>query len=139
MKAFKAWRSQRESSRARTPSHLRKMAVVLCDLGGEEFVRKKLGLSSSQLWRWKRELSKRGRSAGVCRGSKAVLKVDDTNVQKPQFVEIASTHQFYAGSIRVEYSRGDGSKMKLLGLAVRDTAVLIAEFLSQETNQDRQR
>lgn len=138
-KAFKNWRSQRENCKVPTPRHLRRMAVALCDLDGEELVRKKLGLSSSQIWEWKREIGKQGRSGGPRRRPRPSIKTCDMgDAQNPKFVDVTPHSQHNPGSISVEWSRADGTKMKLTGLGVQDTAFLAAQFLSQGVSQDYQ-
>jgi hypothetical protein len=138
-KAFKDWRSQRENCKAPTPDNLRKMAVALCEQEGEELVRKKLGLSSSQIWEWKRERGNPRRLVGPRLRSRSTKTCYTGDEQSPKFVDVTPKNsQHNQGSISVEWSRADGSKMKLTGLGVQDTAVLAAQFLSQGVSQDHQ-
>lgn len=135
-KAFKDWRSQRENPKAPTPDRLRKMALALCALRGEESARAELGLSSSQIWEWKRALSKQSVRARR-RPSRRGKIYDVSDAQPPKFVDVTpKPSQLGHGSISVEWSRADGSKMKLTGLAVQDTAELAAQFLAGKVNQD---
>ena len=138
-KAFKDCRSQRENPKAPTPGRLRKMAVALCRQKGEESIRKELGLSSSQIWEWKREIIDQvRRPRRRPRRPRKICEVGDK--QNPEFVDVTPRDNYLSeGSVSVEWIRGDGSKMRLTGLAVQDTADLALQFLSGKVGQDHKR
>ena len=131
-RAFKKWRKQRVGLRSRTPDELRKMALVLDRQYGEARTRRELGLCSSILWDWRRAVNGprklSPRISGVKGAGNSFKRptLDFVEV-RPSVMPIANT-----GSVQIEWSRADGTLMKISGtIGVADIERFSGRFLSQ--------
>jgi len=138
-RAFEYWRRRRRGIRVRTPDRLRKMAVALCMQYDEKTVRSELGLGSRQIWEWKREFGEPGQSVRSRRRKNRIVpkSYDVAGSKDLQFIDVTPKNSPVScdDPLSIEWSRVDGSKMKLTGIALETVARLAGQFLSCAMNQ----
>lgn len=116
---FKHWRAHRTRSGERTPLSLRKKAVALTNQHSVTQVTKALGISGSQLKRWREELSENG--------------TDDLTSASPQpFVSLPKGAAQQSGMRRIVMSFDDGGTIELTGDISSRLALVITDAIWQD-------
>lgn len=135
-RAFKNWRRRRGAEKLPTPIKLRKQVALLSQQPGGNAACRLLGLSGSQLKQWRSEFVMPVKLSAIGRNQKPstgkVAKRQSTKSQDLKFVDVTPTNLVLkdGAQFNVEWTRLDGTKMRVAGINARDVAGLSAQFLS---------
>jgi hypothetical protein len=126
--AFKHWRAKRKTRSSVTPPRLRRLALAMCAEAGDDAVCEQVGLSSYLIWKWRREQQGHKPKPKLRPARRAQER--SPAPQGLKFFEIAPKEVVVSGgSISVEWSRSDGSKMRLSGVSLETAQGLSTQFL----------